>query len=74
VTKPPNSQTSQFWRLPTDALCTELGCTLQGLTATEAAARLGRFGPNSDAPPRIEAAGAAVADPAGRRHRLDADR
>jgi len=60
VTKPPNSQTSQFWRLPTDALCTELGCTLQGLTATEAAARLGRFGPNSDAPPRIEGAARAI--------------
>jgi len=60
VTKPPNSQTSQFWRLPTDALCTQLGCSLQGLTATEAAARLGRFGPNSDAPPRIEGAARAI--------------
>lgn len=60
MTKPPNSQTSQFWRLPTDALCTELGCSLQGLTATEAAARLGRFGPNSDAPPRIEGAARAI--------------
>ncbi|MEY9706958.1 magnesium-transporting ATPase (P-type) [Bradyrhizobium diazoefficiens] len=60
MTKPPNSQASQFWRLPTDALCTQLGCSLQGLTATEAAKRLGRFGPNSDAPPRIEGAMRAI--------------
>ncbi|SFI73068.1 magnesium-translocating P-type ATPase [Bradyrhizobium sp. cf659] len=60
MTKPPNSQANQFWRLPPDALCTELGCSLQGLTATEAAARLGRFGPNSDAPPRIEGAARAI--------------
>ncbi|GAA0009805.1 hypothetical protein BRDID11004_12340 [Bradyrhizobium diazoefficiens] len=60
MTKPPNNQASQFWRLPTDALCTRLGCSLQGLTATEAAERLGRFGPNSDAPPRIEGAARAV--------------
>ncbi|MBR1133133.1 magnesium-translocating P-type ATPase [Bradyrhizobium iriomotense] len=60
MTKPPNSQASQFWRLSTDALCTRLGCSLQGLSASEAAERLRRFGPNSDAPPRIEGAMRAV--------------
>ncbi|GMP03730.1 magnesium-translocating P-type ATPase [Bradyrhizobium sp. TM239] len=64
MTKPLNSQasqsSSQFWRLSTDALCTRLGCSLQGLTAREAADRLVRFGPNSDAPPRIEGAMRAI--------------
>lgn len=60
MTKPPSSQASQFWRLSTGALCTELGCSLQGLTAGDAADRLDRFGPNSDAPPRIEGAARAI--------------
>lgn len=60
VTKPPNSQASQFWRLSSDALCIRLGCSLQGLSATDAAERLDRFGPNSDAPPRIEGAARAI--------------
>ncbi|OPY95163.1 magnesium-translocating P-type ATPase [Bradyrhizobium sacchari] len=60
MTKPLNSQASQFWRLSADALCTRLGCSLQGLTGAEAAERLGRFGPNSDAPPRIEGAMRAI--------------
>nr|WP_246820869.1 magnesium-translocating P-type ATPase [Bradyrhizobium iriomotense] len=46
--------------MSTDALCTRLGCSLQGLSASEAAERLRRFGPNSDAPPRIEGAMRAV--------------
>nr|WP_246583882.1 magnesium-translocating P-type ATPase [Bradyrhizobium iriomotense] len=46
--------------MSTDALCTRLGCSLQGLSASEAAERLGRFGPNSDAPPRIEGAMRAI--------------
>ncbi|WP_439394669.1 magnesium-translocating P-type ATPase [Bradyrhizobium sp. PMVTL-01] len=60
MTKPPNSQASQFWHLTADALCTRLGCSLQGLTGAEAAERLDRFGPNSDAPPRIEGAMRAI--------------
>ncbi|EJN11502.1 magnesium-translocating P-type ATPase [Bradyrhizobium sp. YR681] len=60
MTKPPSSQASQFWRLPADALCTELGCSVQGLSAAEAAERLDRFGPNSDASPRIEGAMRAI--------------
>jgi Mg2+-importing ATPase len=60
VTKPPNSQTGQFWLLSADALCTRLGCSLQGLRSTEATERLRRFGPNSDAPPRIEGAARAI--------------
>ncbi len=60
MTKSPNDQASQFWRLPTEALCIELGCSSLGLTATEAAERLDRFGPNSDAPPRIEGAARAI--------------
>lgn len=60
MTQPPNGQASQFWRLSTEALCTQLGCSLQGLTAAEAAGRLDRFGPNSDAPPRIEGAARAI--------------
>jgi Mg2+-importing ATPase len=41
-------------------LCGQLGCSPQGLTAAEAAKRLDRFGPNSDAPPRIEGAARAI--------------
>ncbi|WP_143198754.1 HAD-IC family P-type ATPase, partial [Bradyrhizobium sp. AS23.2] len=60
MTKPLNSQASHFWRTSSEALCAQLGCSLQGLTATEAAERLDRFGPNSDAPPRIEGAARAI--------------
>jgi Mg2+-importing ATPase len=60
VTKPSNSEASQFWRLSADTLGTQLGCSLQGLSAGEAAERLDRFGPNSDAPPRIEGAARAI--------------
>src|SRR4051812_22910987 len=33
VTKPPNSEASQFWRLSADTFGTKLGCSLQGLSA-----------------------------------------
>nr|WP_228747905.1 magnesium-translocating P-type ATPase [Bradyrhizobium sp. BR 10289] len=46
--------------MSTDALCTRLGCSLQGLSTHQAAERLDRFGPNSDAPPRIEGAARAI--------------
>ncbi|TPQ30313.1 magnesium-translocating P-type ATPase [Bradyrhizobium guangdongense] len=49
-----------FWQLPPDALCRQLGCGLQGLTAGEAKTRLARFGPNSDAPPSVEGAMRAI--------------
>jgi Mg2+-importing ATPase len=60
VTKPANCPANQFWRLPADTLCTRLGCDVEGLSAVDAAERLDRFGPNSDAPPRIEGAARAI--------------
>jgi Mg2+-importing ATPase len=45
-----------FWRLRPDQLGNLLGCGPAGLTTAEAAARLARHGPNSDAPPRIDSA------------------
>jgi Mg2+-importing ATPase len=60
MTKPTTSQATRFWGLSTDALCGQLGSSPQGLTAAEAADRLHRFGPNSDAPPRIEGAARAI--------------
>ena len=60
MTKPSNSQADRFWHLSTETLCTRLGCSLQGLSAADAAERLDRFGPNSDAPARIEGAARAI--------------
>jgi len=60
VTKPSTSQTDRFWHLSTETLSTRLGCSLQGLSAADAAERLDRFGPNSDAPARIEGAARAI--------------
>jgi Mg2+-importing ATPase len=51
---------THFWRLSPADLCHRLGCALTGLSADEAAERLDRFGPNSDAPPRIEGAARAI--------------
>ncbi|WP_433995243.1 magnesium-translocating P-type ATPase [Bradyrhizobium manausense] len=56
----PNRPDIQFWHLPPHELCSRLGCGRTGLSAAEAAERLGRFGPNSDAPPRIEGAMRAI--------------
>jgi Mg2+-importing ATPase len=46
--------TDQFWRLPLDSLCDQIDGSATGLTATEAANRLERFGANAiaDAPKR----------------------
>lgn len=41
-----------FWTETPEALCSALSCTHDGLTSQEAAARLKRVGPNSDAPAR----------------------
>ncbi|OAF06632.1 magnesium-translocating P-type ATPase [Bradyrhizobium centrolobii] len=60
MTEASGNPASQFWRLSADALCKQLGCGLQGLVTTEAAARLARYGRNSDAPPRIEGAMRAI--------------
>jgi Mg2+-importing ATPase len=49
-----------FWTRGQDALCTELGCSMAGLSAAEAVSRLLQYGPNSDAPPRRIGVAAAV--------------
>lgn len=56
----PNRPDTHFWRLSPLELRNRLGCELTGLTGAEAAERLDRFGPNSDAPPRIEGAMRAI--------------
>ncbi len=38
-----------FWTLSPDAQCAALGCTLDGLSAAQAAERLARYGDNADA-------------------------
>lgn len=50
----------RFWHLSPDQLCNRLGCGLTGLTAADASERLDRFGPNSDARPRVEGAARAI--------------
>jgi Mg2+-importing ATPase len=56
----PSRAENHFWRLAPDQLCERLGCGPAGLTAAEAAERLERHGPNSDAPPSIEGAMRAI--------------
>jgi len=41
-----------FWTRSKEEAAAELGCGSDGLTSPEASARLARYGPNSDAPPR----------------------
>lgn len=60
MTKPASSPASHFWGLPAHTLCSRIGCDVQGLSTRDAAERLDRFGPNSDAPPRIESAARAI--------------
>lgn len=60
MTEPSGNQASQFWRLSADALARQLGCGLQELATHDATERLSRFGPNSDALPRIEGAMRAI--------------
>lgn len=57
---PPEPLDKSFWRLSPAELCNRLGCGPAGLSAAEASERLERFGPNSDAPPRIEGAMRAI--------------
>ena len=40
-----------FWQQPPEALYAQLRCSTAGLSASEAQARLARYGPNSDAAP-----------------------
>ena len=47
------SETS-FWTLAPGAICAALHCSPQGLNTDEAAQRLDRYGPNSDAPARAD--------------------
>src|ERR1700756_172773 len=42
-----------FWLHSPEELSRSLGCGLMGLSTVEAADRLTRYGPNSDAPPRL---------------------
>jgi P-type Mg2+ transporter len=44
---------SRFWNLSLEQTCAQLNCTLDGLTTDEAAERLDRYGPNSDAPQKV---------------------
>ncbi|WFU42690.1 magnesium-translocating P-type ATPase [Bradyrhizobium sp. CB82] len=60
MTEPSGNQAGHFWRFSADALARQLGCGLRGLTTRDAAERLHRFGPNTDAPPRIEGAMRAI--------------
>ncbi|MDA9438039.1 metal ABC transporter ATPase [Bradyrhizobium sp. CCBAU 51745] len=60
MTQPSSNQASHFWRLSAEALSAQLGCSLHGLSAAAADERLDRFGPNTDAPPRIEGAARAI--------------
>ncbi|WP_375312745.1 magnesium-translocating P-type ATPase [Bradyrhizobium sp. A5] len=57
---PTHAARDNFWRLSPADLGTQIGSGLQGLTASEAAGRLDRYGPNSDAAPRIEGAMRAI--------------
>ncbi|MES1148036.1 MAG: cation-transporting P-type ATPase, partial [Bradyrhizobium guangdongense] len=56
----PTRAENHFWQLAPDKLREQLGCGPEGLTAAEAAQRLERFGPNSDAPPSVEGAMRAI--------------
>ncbi len=50
-----------FWTLGKDALLADLQCGPQGLTASDAARRLERYGPNADKPARRTGTALAVA-------------
>ncbi|WP_298874331.1 magnesium-translocating P-type ATPase [uncultured Bradyrhizobium sp.] len=56
----PTRADTNFWRLSPPELGSRLGCGLAGLSAAQARERLDRFGPNTDAPPRIEGAARAI--------------
>jgi P-type Mg2+ transporter len=44
---------SRFWNRSLEQICAQLDCTLDGLATSEAAERLDRYGPNSDAPQKV---------------------
>jgi len=50
MTKESKHAEHRFWTCSPQQTCVQLGCTMDGLTATEASERLDRYGPNSDAP------------------------
>ncbi|MDE2377012.1 magnesium-translocating P-type ATPase [Bradyrhizobium sp.] len=56
----PTRTENHFWHLSSDDLCKQLDCGPHGLSAAEAAKRLDRYGPNSDAPPSVEGAMRAI--------------
>lgn len=58
--QPPSVSAAAFWTRGSEALCSELGCGLDGLDSSEAARRLERYGPNSDAGARADGALRAV--------------
>ena len=49
-----------FWTRGVEALCAELRCSANGLSAPEAAARLTRYGSNEDGPARKVSMGGAI--------------
>jgi Mg2+-importing ATPase len=59
--KPPSGVAPHsFWTQSAPDLCARLQCTTEGLTDTEAQARLAQYGPNADAPPHAKGLLAAV--------------
>ena len=59
--KPPSGVAPHsFWTQSAPDLCARLQCTAEGLTDTEAQARLAQYGPNADAPPQAKGLLAAV--------------
>ncbi|MFZ3125693.1 MAG: HAD-IC family P-type ATPase, partial [Acidovorax sp.] len=52
MTSSSGASAQSFWNLPAKALCAQLQCSTEGLTDSEAQARLAQYGPNSDAPPQ----------------------
>ena len=57
----PAASDAAFWTLDRAALFARLDARPEGLTATEAARRLDRFGPNGDPPPRTAGALVSIA-------------
>ena len=49
MTEATPDSTQHFWTRTPDTVCAELRCSRDGLSAQDAEARLGRYGPNADA-------------------------
>ena len=60
MTHPSGVTPHSFWTQSAPDLCARLQCTAEGLTDTEAQARLAQYGPNADAPPQAKGLLAAV--------------